>query len=147
MVQSLEPENVLDTSQPSIPQNANDGTFIQNITNNYILDKKKNKLVKKEELEKDGEKPVDKEPKQCHCHLSKHTQAQFGGPMGYPQPPHYYPYYQYPGYYNPYMAPYGMQMPPYGYPPHFKHPEFKEERSRSRSPVAKELRTNMSNVS
>jgi hypothetical protein len=50
-----EPENLLNNHTPQTNGNgngANDGTFIQNITNNYILDQKKKRIqqLKKDEI-------------------------------------------------------------------------------------------------
>lgn len=80
----VDPENMLNTSSnPSMPQvsgsGPNDGTFIQNITNNYILENKKDKAKSKEDSfpkEEQQEKQTAKEQEnqkevKCHCHLSK----------------------------------------------------------------------------
>lgn len=157
----VDPDNILNSSNPLQANGTgpNDGTFIQNITNNYILEKKTDKLMKaKDETTKD-EQPEKQQAKEqetqkdvkCHCHLSK-QQAHFGTmnfPHGVPGM-HHYPYHQmYPyniGYFHPYMPPYGMPpMPPYGYygAPQRLHEQ--EPPSRSRSPVGKEFKsTNVS---
>jgi len=129
------------------PTPTGDGTFIQNITNNIIMDNESQKPDQKNEQgpKEPAKKPVAEQQK-CHCHLSQ-TGAKQQNPYGHQgNPMMYYPWQMmpmcmYPPYgFNPYMHPYGM-------PPHHQHPgqhghwqqqcSGKSEGSRLRSPDGK----------
>ena len=99
------PENMLQAKEP---------TYIQNITNNIIVDNENSRKSDSSKVDEAKSAKEDSKPREetterkCNCLLG-HKAPQYHAqqfPPGYP--PH-----------QPYMMPYGY--PPYGYPPHMMY--------------------------